>query len=53
MQITLHGANNNENIITIKIAAQMNEKSRMLKVGLVMYIHSYKTIFFDYVKLGK
>ena len=52
-QVTLHGADNKDNIITIKIASQMNGKSGMLKVGSIICIHNFQTVFYDYTKEGK
>ena len=40
-QVTLHVADNKDNIITIKIASQMNRKSGILIVGSIICIHNF------------
>ena len=52
-QVTLYGANNKDNIITIKISSQTNGKSGMLKVGSIICIHNFQTVLYDYAKEGK
>ena len=52
-QVTLHGVDSKDHVITIKLASQMNGKSGMLKVGSVISIHNFQTVFYDYAKEGK
>ena len=46
-QITCHACDQNQNVLSIKIATQMNGSTRFIKKGTLIKIWDFRTLYFD------